>query len=169
MKKVFLPFCLVLTVALLLMSTRAMASEQKAPEVAEQYVEYLLTSNINGLNSILAESFVYVAGNGYLMDKPAFVSLFKQRKIHIKHMTMIDPILTKYGHVTVITCDMIYQGTLHITEPTSLQRVSIVIEDGEDGEKIVLYQATPVHKDAVLDEAEAKIIQSFQDGSWKAQ
>ncbi len=153
----------------LFMSTRVLASEQDIPEVAQQYVEYLLTSNIDGLNSILAENYVYVAGNGYLLNKPAFVNLFKQRKLHIRHMTMSDPILTKYGHVTVVTADMIYQGTLHIVEPTSLQRVTLVIEDGEAGEKIVLYQATPVHKDAALDEAEAKIIQSFQDGTWKSQ
>ncbi len=174
MKKNVAFVCFMMVMMLSFSSVASLAQEQEknVPDIARLYVEYLLTSNVAGLDKILADSYIYVAPNGYMLDKKAFVNLFKQRIVHIKHMTIADPIVMTHGNVHILTCDILYQGTLHMAKPVELQRVTIVVQDGAssaDDDTILLYQATPVQQNATLDEEEAKLIESLRDGTWKSQ
>lgn len=120
---------------------------QAKASLATRYVEALMTNDTETLSTLLAGNYCHISANGHIQDKDHFIANLKQHKLTVNHLKFFNDRVSSYGNTKVITGNAQIKasyasGTSGTAE--GLVRFTMVIEKGKQGEKIVLFQLTPV-------------------------
>ena len=129
--------------ALLLTLCCAGAAQAKA-DLPTLYAEALMTNDTEMLGKILAGNYWHISANGHIQDKEHFITNLKQKQLIIDHIKLTNARTSMYGKTKVITGNAMLRGPFGQPLPQGLLRFTMVTETGAQGERIVLFQLTPV-------------------------
>ncbi|MDD6181620.1 MAG: nuclear transport factor 2 family protein [Desulfovibrionaceae bacterium] len=113
-------------------------------DLPEMYAAALVSNDTETLDSILAGNYWHISANGHIQDKEHFITNIKNRKMVIDQLRLSNARTSTYGNTKVVTGNALLRGTFGHPLPQGLVRFTMVTERGTQGEKVVLFQMTPV-------------------------
>lgn len=113
-------------------------------DLADQYIDAVMTANTPELEKILAPNFWYIGGNGHIRDKENFIREINDKVLVVDRMTLTNERETKVGDTRILTANGTFKGKSAAPRPQGLMRYTMVLANNSGHEQVVLFQATPV-------------------------
>lgn len=114
------------------------------PDTMELYVEAMLTGDTVALQKLLAPNYWHISANGHIQDKEHLLNTIKEKKLVVHKMSFSNARTVIIGDAKFVTATGHLEATSAIPLPKGLLRFTLVLVKTKNGEKVVLYQGTPV-------------------------
>lgn len=153
MKKALFSAALILIAAQLLIACQPKEEKPAAPVVDVETVilnledawdKALVSSDVDALDKIYADTLIYTHSNGSVDDKATYITKIRSGETKYESMTRNDRRIKVYGDTAVVTCHWDVHVMARGTKiDTNARYVHVYSKIGEDW-KMVAHQATRI-------------------------
>lgn len=113
-------------------------------DVPALFSEAFMHNDTETLERILAGNFWLIDQNGHISDKEHFLTKLKTKQMVCDYLKLSNQRFGLYGKTRVLTGNAQIRGSFGAPLPRGLIRFTMVTDEGKEGERVILFQLTPV-------------------------
>ena len=121
-------------------------NEAEATATARQWAGLLTTTDVHGLETLLASDYVHTHGTGKVESKQQFVEALRSGARKYEQCEMKDLRFISLGNTAVVHGSIDVQALARGKTIEGNYRFLMVVTKTDQGIKVVSYQATPTEK-----------------------